>query len=161
MGLIRVELMTPSLSEKCSNRLSYSPKIKYIKKRERKNGSKVCFLVVHQPVYLSLRKEVIQPHLPVRLPCYDFTPLTKRTFDSVLPYGLDYRLRVPSTRMVWRAVCTRPGNVFTASCWYAITSDSNFMKSGFRLQSELRLLFCVLLHITVSLHSVSTIVARV
>ena len=30
----------------------------------------------------SLRKEVIQPHLPVRLPCYDFTPLTKRTFDS-------------------------------------------------------------------------------
>ena len=25
LGLIRVELMTPSLSEKCSNRLSYSP----------------------------------------------------------------------------------------------------------------------------------------
>ena len=33
---------------------------------------------------LSLRKEVIQPHLPVRLPCYDFTPLTKRTLDTVL-----------------------------------------------------------------------------
>ena len=30
-----------------------------------------------------LRKEVIQPHLPVRLPCYDFTPLTRRTFDIV------------------------------------------------------------------------------
>ena len=26
-------------------------------------------------VYLP-RKEVIQPHLPVRLPCYDFTPVT-------------------------------------------------------------------------------------
>ena len=27
--------------------------------------------------YLNLpRKEVIQPHLPVRLPCYDFTPVT-------------------------------------------------------------------------------------
>ena len=38
---------------------------------------------------LSLRKEVIQPHLPVRLPCYDFTLLTKRTFGTVLPYGLD------------------------------------------------------------------------
>ncbi len=25
-------------------------------------------------IYLSLRKEVIQPHFPVRLPCYDFTP---------------------------------------------------------------------------------------
>ncbi len=29
-----------------------------------------------------LRKEVIQPHLPVRLPCYDFTPLTRHTFDG-------------------------------------------------------------------------------
>ena len=29
----------------------------------------------------SHRKEVIQPHLPVRLPCYDFTPLTSHTFD--------------------------------------------------------------------------------
>ena len=31
-----------------------------------------------------LRKEVIQPHLPVRLPCYDFTPITDPTFDSSL-----------------------------------------------------------------------------
>jgi hypothetical protein len=30
------------------------------------------------------RKEVIQPHLPVRLPCYDFTPLTRRTFGTAL-----------------------------------------------------------------------------
>ena len=34
--------------------------------------------------FLSLRKEVIQPHLPVRLPCYDFTPLTKHTFGGAL-----------------------------------------------------------------------------
>jgi len=27
---------------------------------------------------------VIQPHLPVRLPCYDFTPLTRHTFGTVL-----------------------------------------------------------------------------
>ena len=27
-----------------------------------------------------LRKEVIQPHLPIRLPCYDFTPITGPTF---------------------------------------------------------------------------------
>ena len=32
-----------------------------------------------------LRKEVIQPHLPVRLPCYDFTPIANPTFDSSLP----------------------------------------------------------------------------
>ena len=30
------------------------------------------------------RKEVIQPHLPVRLPCYDFTPLTLHTFGASL-----------------------------------------------------------------------------
>ena len=28
------------------------------------------------------RKEVIQPHLPVRLPCYDFTPLALHTFGA-------------------------------------------------------------------------------
>ena len=30
------------------------------------------------------RKEVIQPHLPIRLPCYDFTPVIQLTFDSWL-----------------------------------------------------------------------------
>ena len=29
-----------------------------------------------------LRKEVIQPHLPVRLPCYDFAPITDFTLDA-------------------------------------------------------------------------------
>jgi hypothetical protein len=33
------------------------------------------------PVML-LRKEVIQPHLPVRLPCYDFVPIAGPTFDG-------------------------------------------------------------------------------
>ena len=28
------------------------------------------------------RKEVIQPHLPVRLPCYDFTPVIGPAFGS-------------------------------------------------------------------------------
>ena len=27
------------------------------------------------------RKEVIQPHLPIRLPCYDLTPIIEPTFD--------------------------------------------------------------------------------
>ena len=45
------------------------------------------------------RKEVIQPHLPVRLPCYDFTPLTNHTFGASLT-RLGRRLRVQSTRVV-------------------------------------------------------------
>ena len=31
-----------------------------------------------------LRKEVIQPHLPIRLPCYDFTPVISPAFGSSL-----------------------------------------------------------------------------
>ncbi len=31
------------------------------------------------------RKEVIQPQLPLRLPCYDFTPIIDPTFDGCLP----------------------------------------------------------------------------
>jgi hypothetical protein len=44
-----------------------------------------------------LRKEVIQPHLPVRLPCYDFVPIAGPTFDGSLPDGLGHRLRVLPT----------------------------------------------------------------
>ena len=43
---------------------------------------------------LTLRKEVIQPHLPIRLPCYDFTPVIGSTFGSSAPFH-----------------CARPGNV--------------------------------------------------
>jgi hypothetical protein len=46
------------------------------------------------------RKEVIQPHLPVRLPCYDFTPIIDPTFDGCLPEGLAHRLRVLPTFVV-------------------------------------------------------------
>jgi hypothetical protein len=50
-----------------------------------------------RPRQLLLRKEVIQPHLPVRLPCYDFVPIAGPTFDGSLPYGLGHRLRVLPT----------------------------------------------------------------
>jgi hypothetical protein len=52
------------------------------------------------PVEGLPRKEVIQPHLPVRLPCYDFTPVTSPTFDGSLPCGLGHRLRVLLTPVV-------------------------------------------------------------
>ncbi len=46
-----------------------------------------------QPLLLlasSLRKEVIQPHLPIRLPCYDFTPVIDPAFGSSLPCRLGH-----------------------------------------------------------------------
>jgi hypothetical protein len=48
---------------------------------------------------LLLRKEVIQPHLPVRLPCYDLVLIASPTFDSSTPYGLGHWLRVLPTFM--------------------------------------------------------------
>jgi hypothetical protein len=46
------------------------------------------------------RKEVIQPHLPVRLPCYDFVPIASPTFDhSPHTQWLGHGLRVLPTFM--------------------------------------------------------------
>jgi hypothetical protein len=47
-----------------------------------------------------LRKEVIQPQVPLRLPCYDFTPVAEPTVVSCLPCGLAHCLRVNPTPMV-------------------------------------------------------------
>ena len=44
---------------------------------------------------LLLRKEVIQPHLPIRLPCYDFTPITNPTFG-----GVPLAVRLPTSGVV-------------------------------------------------------------
>ena len=85
MGRDRVELSTPALSERCSNQLSYHPARHHAAGRQdiphhatlahEPFCSTLCFF------FLFPEKEVIQPHLPVRLPCYDFTPLTSsRTF---------------------------------------------------------------------------------
>ena len=63
------------------------------------NPQKLCRIVNVPPMsnrashslavgYVLLRKEVIQPHLPVRLPCYDFVPIASPTFDSSLPQGV-------------------------------------------------------------------------
>ena len=79
VGLVGLEPTTPALSRRCSNQLSYRPEpvacdqaqtlvvgdnLPTTDKCERLNLTAVS------------RKEVIQPHLPIRLPCYDFTPVT-------------------------------------------------------------------------------------
>ena len=47
------------------------------------------------PVSLQIpRKEVIQPQLPLRLPCYDFVPITSPTLGACPPCGLAQRLQV-------------------------------------------------------------------
>ena len=63
---------TPVVSSKLNN-YTYFPSLT-------SDSSDISFFQCH----FLLRKEVIQPHLPIRLPCYDFTPVINPTFDSVL-----------------------------------------------------------------------------
>ena len=48
-----------------------------------------CFICrvgeTHRPNRNILRKEVIQPQVPLRLPCYDFTPVTEPTVAGCPP----------------------------------------------------------------------------
>src|SRR6478609_4796643 len=62
-----------------------------------------------------LRKEVIQPQVPLRLPCYDFTPVTEHSLGTCLPCGLAQPLLEQSSPIVLPAVCNKPGNGFTAA----------------------------------------------
>ena len=62
-----------------------------------------------------LRKEVIQPHLPIRLPCYDFTPVIGLTFDSWLLSVTSLASGAPNSHGVTGGVY-KARNVFTAAC---------------------------------------------
>ena len=48
---------------------------------------------------LCSRKEVIQPQVPLRLPCYDFAPVIKLAFGRCPPYRLAHGLRALPTSM--------------------------------------------------------------
>ena len=101
MGLRGLEPRTSSLSGMRSNHLSYKPILmKYSSNRKfskkhyplkwqlKYSMRRSCRLPVRplsNRFEILLKKEVIQPHLPVRLPCYDFAPVTSLTLTSSLP----------------------------------------------------------------------------
>ena len=68
----------PLLAKQVLSQLSYSPV-----------GTCVIFWICRCLVWVPWvarsrsRKEVIQPHLPIRLPCYDFTPVIDHSVVSV------------------------------------------------------------------------------
>ena len=129
MGLGRVELPTSPLSGVRSNQLSYRPKNKSKVQSVKLKG--IIFFTFHfylftfdwrMPVGPStlcidqeiccgrsmshadslLGKEVIQPQVPLRLPCYDFTPVTNHTVVGAPPAeaGLSNLLLVQPAPMV-------------------------------------------------------------
>ncbi len=94
VGLSRLERLTSRLSGECSNQLSYRPflNIRLV------TGNLHSIPLGTSPLdfvpLFHLRKEVIQPHLPVQLPCYDFVPVTSPTLGGCFPFGLAHRLQV-------------------------------------------------------------------
>ena len=93
VGLGRLELPTSPLSGVRSNQLSYRP----IKLETSSVSQKLAAWFLHcnqtnQAMRVSTYKmaaisfkEVIQPQVPLGLPCYDFTPVMNHTVVTVLP----------------------------------------------------------------------------
>ena len=83
VGLGRFERPTSPLSGVRSNQLSYRPKNSALASLTIQTSKRVgpCSGRV------SVVKEVIQPQVPLRLPCYDFTPVMNRTVVSALLKG--------------------------------------------------------------------------
>jgi hypothetical protein len=80
VGLGGFEPPTSPLSGVRSNQLSYRPAVATPSTTE---NQAICASA--RAVVLShIVKEVIQPHLPIRLPCYDFTPVIDHTVVSAL-----------------------------------------------------------------------------
>lgn len=80
VGLGRLELPTSPLSGVRSNHLSYRPATLFFI-----SSTKQLVWVPQSYLAYSFSKEVIQPQVPLRLPCYDFTPVMNHTVVSVLP----------------------------------------------------------------------------
>jgi hypothetical protein len=74
VGLDGFEPSTPALSRRCSNQLSYRPSA--VSCEPLSSTADKCGRL-GLDAYSG--KEVIQPHLPIRLPCYDFTPVMSPT----------------------------------------------------------------------------------
>ena len=110
VGLDRFELSTPRLSSVCSNQLSYRPspfpgsarlgstadlqRSEGLPLRSLKTGCKPTESELRFDLVAGwtsceatelLRKEVIQPQVPLRLPCYDFAPVADLTVVGCLP----------------------------------------------------------------------------
>ena len=89
VGLSGLEPLTSRLSGVRSNQLSYRPFCFSLRAAPSKlNINQRMCVDLKSTRYLTIsclhRKEVIQPHLPIRLPCYDFTPIINPTFDCCL-----------------------------------------------------------------------------
>ena len=57
-------------------------------KKRNEDGHINLFFETKRNILVFLRKEVIQPQVPLRLPCYDFTPVADRTVVKGISFAL-------------------------------------------------------------------------
>ncbi len=92
VGRGRLERPTSPLSGVRSNHLSYRPLSIYETllnvRREMRTATLTLFFETKRNILVFLRKEVIQPQVPLRLPCYDFTPVADRTVVKGISFAL-------------------------------------------------------------------------
>ena len=118
----RIELLTPCLQSRCSPSWATPPTfLNGIFKIEQCLNSCLTGVFIYSLERRWSSRTFRYGYLVTTSPQSSIPPSTAPS------KRLGYRLRVLPTPMVWRAVCTRPGNVFTAACWSAITSNSDFM----------------------------------
>ena len=67
---------------------------------DRSSKTQLQTLLRFTSLYFLLRKEVIHPHVPVGIPCYDLTPVIGPALDDSLPKGLWHRLWALPASMV-------------------------------------------------------------
>ena len=88
-----IEPLTPCLQSRCSPSWAIPPyywvnslflRAFKIKQQQSKLDLTLDVRLTYFIQSFLHRKEVIQPHLPIRLPCYDFTPIIDSTFDCCL-----------------------------------------------------------------------------
>jgi hypothetical protein len=58
--------------------------MKYLNYEEKEKDQRTFLVKQQETIIKSSRKEVFQPHLPVRLPCYDLAPVTSFTLGRSL-----------------------------------------------------------------------------
>ena len=127
VGLGRLELPTSPLSGVRSNQTELQAPLKT-------HFKAVC---VDLRKTTTIFKEVIQPQVPLRLPCYDFTPVIDHTVANALP-----KVKLSASGATHSHGVT--GGVYKArerihrDILIHDTSDSDFTESSCRLRSGLR-----------------------
>ena len=73
------------------NNLLRETNLSKLNRRHNFNFNRIYLGLNYWMIFTSIflhRKEVIHPHVPVGIPCFDLTPITSPTLDVSLPCGL-------------------------------------------------------------------------